>query len=183
MSNLADSVEAKSGSFGGFIDTHRVLFDAEQLSLVRVTLPEYTNNGLGFALLSVIRYKFLDLGAFGLEGRSVGADSSRGIIVYEDMAPVIVAGSHAGLHEKSPELAQSLRRQGYSPDMISIGVLRAMDEPSANLEEIMHFMDVYRARASWIESHPVEVRFANIEVMAGGSGIDWERIFPAGPSF
>ena len=61
-------------------------------------------------------------------------------------------------------------------------VLRASDADSS-FDSLCRFIDVYHARASWIETHPVEVRFANLEVMAGGTGINWERVLPTGPTF
>ena len=183
MSGLETSVKAKSGAFGNYIDPQRELFDAPQLSLVRVDLPEYANSGLGRVLLSVMRYEFTDLdGKLGVEGMSVGADSSRGIMVYRDMQPEIVAKSHAELHERNPELAEKLRAKGYPSELISIGVLRA-SETDSSFDGLCRFIDVYHARASWIETHPVEVRFANLEVMAGGTGINWERVLPTGPTF
>ena len=183
MSGLDTSVKAKSGAFGNYIDPQRELFDAPQLSLVRVDLPEYANSGLGRVLLSVMRYEFTDLdGKLGVEGMSVGADSSRGIMVYRDMQPEIVAKSHAELHERNPELAEKLRAKGYPSELISIGVLRA-SETDSSFDGLCRFIDVYHARASWIETHPVEVRFANLEVMAGGTGINWERVLPTGPTF
>ena len=183
MSGLDTSVKAKSGAFGNYIDPQRELFDAPQLSLVRVDLPEYANSGLGRVLLSVMRYEFTDLdGKLGVEGMSVGADSSRGIMVYRDMQPEIVAKSHAELHERNPEFAEKLRAKGYPPELISIGVLRA-SETDSSFDGLCRFIDVYHARASWIETHPVEVRFANLEVMAGGTGINWERVLPTGPTF
>ena len=183
MSGLETSVKAKSGAFGNYIDPQRELFDAPQLSLVRVDLPEYANSGLGRVLLSVMRYEFTDLdGKFGVEGMSVGADSSRGIMVYLDMQPEIVAKSHAELHERNPDLAEKLRAKGYPPELISIGVLRA-SETDSSFDGLCRFIDVYHARSSWIETHPVEVRFANLEVMAGGTGINWERVLPTGPTF
>ena len=61
-------------------------------------------------------------------------------------------------------------------------MLRASDSDSS-FDGLCRFIDVYHARASWIETHPVEVRFANLEVMAGGIGINWERVLPTGPTF
>ena len=183
MSNLEQSIKARSAAFGNYIDPQRELFDAPQLSLVQVDLPEYANSGLGRALLSVIRYEFTDLGgAFGVEGMSVGADSSRGMMVYKDMQPTVVAASHAELHARNAELAESLRKVNLPPELISIGVLRAA-EAAMSFEDLYRFIEVYHARASWIESHPVEVKFANLEAMSGGSGIQWSRVLPNGPSF
>ena len=183
MSGLETSVKAKSGAFGNYIDPQRELFDAPQLALVRVDLPEYTNSGLGRVLLSVMRYEFTDLdGKFGVEGMSVGADSSRGIMVYRDMQPEIVAKNHTVLHMRNPALAEKLRAKGYPPELISIGVLRA-GETDSSFDGLCRFIDVYHARASWIETHPVEVRFANLEVMAGGVGVNWGRVLPTGPTF
>ena len=182
MINLETAIKAKSGAFGNYIDPQRELFDATQLSLVRVDLPEYAQSGLGRALLSVMRYEFTDLaGKFGVEGMSVGANSSRGIMVYEDMKPEVVASGHAELHNRNPELAQALRNRGYPPELVSIGVLRD-GETQTVFESLCRFIDVYHARASWIESHPVEVRFSNLEAMAGSAGINWKRVLPDGPS-
>lgn len=183
MSGLETAVKAKSSAFGNYIDPQRALFDAPQLALVRVELPEYTHSGLGRALLAVIRYEFTDLGTFGVEGMSVGAASSRGIVVYEDMQPQVVASSHAELHARAPVLAEGLRKHGYPPELISVGVLHALDTESVFSEKLCHWIDVYHARASWIEAHPMEVRFASLEAMAGGEGINWDRALPNGPRF
>lgn len=181
MSKLEIAVQASSAAFGNYIDLQRELFDAPQLALVRVNLPEYEYSGLGRALLSVMRYEFTDLGKHGVEGMSVGADSSRGIMVYEDMQPEVVASGHAELHERNPVLAEQLRKKGYPPELISVCLLRAGDTRDG-FEQLCHFADVYHARASWIETHPVEVRFANVDVMMGGTGIHWDRVLPDGPS-
>lgn len=182
MSNLDTAVKAKSSAFGHFIDPHRELFDAPQLALVRVDLPEYANSGLGRPLLRVMRFEFTDLGGkFGVEGMSVGADSSRGMMLYTDMNPEVVATSHTELQNRSPELAVALLKKGYPPELISIGVLRAA-ETDTDLDGLCRFIEVYHARASWIESHPVEVKFANLEAMSGGDGIQWGRVLPSGPT-
>lgn len=176
--NLDEAVKTKSTAFGNYIDPQRELFDAPQLSLVQVDLPEYTSSGLGRVLLSVMRYQFVDLDdAFGVEGMSVGADSSRGIMVYQDMRPEVVASSHAELHQRDPELARRLGVRGYPPELISIGVLKG-GQSDMPFDQLCQFLDVYHARASWIETHPVQVKFANLE-----GGINWERVLPAGPNF
>lgn len=180
MNRMKEPVRATSASFGNYIDPQRVLFDAPQLSLVEVDLPEYTAAGLGRALLSVMRYEFTDLGKFGVEGMSVGAETSRGTMVYEDMRPALVAASHAELHAKAPEVAAALRAKGYPPELVSIGVLRAADGRS--VEELCTVIERYVERASWLESHPVEVKFANLDVLAGGRGVDWDRVLPARPN-
>ena len=82
----------------------------------------------------------------------------------------------------SDGVVEKLRAKGYPPELISIGVLRA-SETDSSFDGLCRFIDVYHARASWIETHPVEVRFANLEVMAGGTGINWERVLPTGPTF
>lgn len=181
MNVLNTAIRAKSSAFSNYIDPQRELFDAPQLSLVQVDLPEYTNSGLGRALLCVMRYEFADLGTFGVEGMSVGADSSRGIMVYQDMRPELMAMSHAELHKRNVDLSEQLHRRRYPMELISIGLLHA-DEESISFEDLCQFIDIYYARASWIETHPVEVRFANLEVMAGGKGIDWQCVLPNVPS-
>lgn len=183
MSFPQESISARSVAFGNYIDPQRELFDAPQLALVQVDLPEYAYSGLGRALLGVIRYQFTDLGGiFGVEGMSVGADSSRSLMVYKDMNPTLVAASHTELHKRNPELAEALRKHGFPPELISVGVLQAA-ETDTSFEGLTHFVEVYHARASWIESHPVEVKFANLEAMSGGSGIQWSRVLPSGPTF
>ena len=178
MERLETAVRASSTAFGNYIDPQRKLFDAPQLALIEVDLPEYRASGLGRALLSCMRFEFTDLKQFGVDGMSVGANSSRGIMVYEDMNPVLVAAGHSELHERAPEVAAALRKKGYPPELISIGVLRAEE---MNLDALCNFVDAYHARSSWLESHPVEVRFANLEAMAGGVGVDWDRVLPDGP--
>ena len=123
--NLDEAVKTKSTAFGNYIDFQRDLFDAPQLSLVQVDLPEYASSGLDRVLLNVMRYQFLDLGnVFGVEGMSVGADSSRGIMVYQDMQSEVVASSHSELHQRNPELARRLGARGYLREGGSKVVLR-----------------------------------------------------------
>lgn len=178
---LDQYVAANSRAFGSFIDPDRVLFDAPQLSLIEVDLPEYRLAGLGRVLLQAMRFHFTDLGVYGVEGMSVGADSSRGLMVYEDMIPVVVAANHWELHQTTKDAADALRKKGYTPELISVGVLRS--KSITDFDRLCNFIDVYHARSTWIESHPVEVRFASIDAMGGGVGVDWERVLPTGPRF
>lgn len=179
MSRLDEAVRAHSASVGFYIDPHKELFDAPQQALVEVDLPEYTSSGLGRVLLRVMRYDVADLGVFALEGMSVGAQSSRGIVVYKDMNPTVVGTSFIEVSAKRPEVADALRKRGYPPALVAIGVLRS--DSFGNFDHLVQMVDVYAARASWLESHPVEVKFVNLEVMAGGDGVDWERVLPNGP--
>ncbi len=176
---LDQYVTANSRAFGSFIDPERVLFDAPQLSLIEVDLPEYHWAGLGRVLLQCLRYHFTDLGVYGVEGMSVGAESSRGVMVYEDMHPAMVAANHWELHETAKDVAEALRKKGYPPELISVAVLRS--KTITDFERLCNFIDVYHARSTWIESNPVEIRFATLEAMGGGTGVDWERALPTGP--
>jgi hypothetical protein len=172
----ANSVKAKTTAFGNFVDIDRSLVDLPNLSLVEVDLPEYERNGLGRALLKVIRYNFEDIGQYGVEGMSIGADSSRGQMVYADMNPVLVGLTHSQVQEEAPtELIKMLYERQLPLELVTLAVLRRTQFDG--IESLVKFVEMYHQRASWLERHPVEVRFANIEAMTGHPvAFDWERI-------
>lgn len=181
MSKFGDkdsAVKAKTTAFGNYIDPDRTLFDAPNLALVEVDLPEYERNGLGRALLKVVRFHFTDIGAYGIEGLSVGADSSRGIMVYEDMNPRVVGLTHSQAQaDAPPELVRALFQAKLPNELITIGALRHAQFGSAN--SLIEFIRMYHARASWMEVHPAEVRLQNMEALIGApSEFDWARLLP-----
>lgn len=179
MSNFGDknsAVKAKTTAFGNYIDPDRTLFDAPNLALVEVDLPEYQRNGLGRALLKVVRFHFTDTDQFGVEGLSVGADSSRGIMVYEDMNPRIVGITHLEAQSSAPaDIVKVLYQAKLPPELITIGALRAAQYPS--IDSLLEFIKTYHARASWMEVHPAEVRLQNMEASIGApTAFDWTRL-------
>jgi hypothetical protein len=174
-------ITAKTTTPGVFVDRERKLADIPHQALVLVDLPEYARNGLGRALLGrVVRYHFEDIDTFGAEGMSIGADTSRGFLIYEDMNPVVVGQNHQDAQEKSgapADVIRALYQRGLPPELITLGALRAKDFGST--EELIAFVERYHARATWMELHPVEVRFQNIEVETGDDGVfDWDRLIP-----
>lgn len=173
------SVKAKTTAFGNFIDPDRTLVDLPNLSLVEVDLPEYERNGLGRVLLKVVRYNFEDIGKYGVEGMSIGADSSRGQMIYEDMNPVLVGLTHTEAQAKAPaEIVKALYQKGLPLELVTLGALRHAEFES--IDALAMFIEMYHHRASWMEVHPVEVRFANIEAMTGDTAVfDWSRLIPA----
>ena len=176
--NKTGAVKAKTAAFGNFIDPDREMVDVPNLSLVEVDLPEYERNGLGRALLKVVRYHFEDIDKHGAEGMSIGANSSRGQMIYADMNPVVVGQTHTEVQEKAPaEVVKALYQRGLPIELVTLGALRHAQFP--NIDELVKFIDLYHKRASWMESHPVEVRFANIEAMTGDAAVfDWPRLIP-----
>lgn len=174
---LSDAVKARSVGFGNFIDPARKLADFPHLSLVEVDVPAYERNGLGRALLKVVRYEFTDIETFGVEGMSVAADSSGGYVVYEDMNPVLVGRNYAEAQASCAD--QSIVRELYARklpmELVTLGALRASQ--FTNIDELVSFIAMYRARASWMELHPVQVRFADIEAQTGSPAVfDWDRL-------
>lgn len=179
--NYADktgAVKAKAAAFGNFIDPDREMVDVPNLSLVEVDLPEYERNGLGRVLLKVVRYHFEDIDKCGAEGMSIGANSSRGQMIYADMNPVVVGQTHTEAQEKAPaEVVKALYQRGLPIELVTLGALRHAQFPG--IDELVQFIELYHKRASWMESHPVEVRFANIEAMTGDTAVfDWPRLIP-----
>lgn len=169
-------VKAKTTMFGNFIDPDRKLIDLPNLSLVEVDLPEYERNGLGRVLLKIVRYDFEDIGQYGVEGMSIGADSSRGQMVYEDMNPIVVGLTHSEAQSKAPpDVVSALYKSGLPLELVTLGALRHAQFP--NIETLIEFIDMYHLRSSWMEVHPVEVRFSNIEAMTGVPTVfDWSRL-------
>lgn len=176
MSDIRIAVPAKTTAFGNFIDPDRKLFDAPSMSLIEVDLPEYTRNGLGRVLMKVIRYEFTDIKQFGLEGMSIGADTSRGHMIYEDMNPVVVGATHSEAQAKAPaEVVKMLYQQGLPLELVTLGALRHAEFPTD--AELLGFLEKYHARASWMETHSVEVRFSNLAALTGDEEVfDWDRL-------
>lgn len=168
------AITAKTSAFGNYIDSDRVLVDVPNLSLVEVDLPEYNRNGLGRALLKVVRYQFTDIEKFGAEGLVIGADSSRGHIVYADMNPQVVGMTHTEVQDRAPaEIIKALYQRKLPIELVSLGALRYAQFKT--VDALVDFIDRYHARASWMEIHPVEVRFSNIE----GTPFDWASVLPS----
>ncbi len=179
------AVKAKTNAFGNYIDPDRKLVDLPNMVIVELDVPEYERNGLGRMVAKTLRYEFQDLGQFGCEAMSIGADSSRAHMVYEDMKPRVL-GTFAKVEEMSPPIAKLLFERGYGPEMVALGVVRglALDidvSRQDGVERLLLDLARYHRRASWMESHPTEVRFANMEALVGeGAPFEWARIFPSG---
>lgn len=177
------AVKAKAAAFGNYIDPERKLTDLPNMVLVELDVPEYERNGLGRMIAKTLRYEFVDLGQYGCEAMSIGADRSRAHMVYADMNPVVV-GTVADIVEKSPAVAKFLFERRYGPEMVALGVLSAISmgiDGSApeGQARLVAFLNKYHRRASWMETHPMEVRMANMEALVGeGGAFDWARIFP-----
>lgn len=175
-------IPAKTATFGNFIDPDRELVDIQHRSLVLVDLPEYARNGLGRALIGrVVRYHFSDIDAYGAEGMSIGADTSRGFMLYRDMNPVVVGATHAEAQANSgaPEATlKALYQRGLPIELVTLGALRHAE--FATVDELVANIEAYHARASWMELHPVETRFQNIEAQSGNEAtFDWDHLLPA----
>ncbi len=175
-------IVAKTTTFGNFVDPERKLVDVGHQSLVLVDLPEYARNGLGRALLGrVVRYRFDDIDAFGSEGMSIGADTSRGFLIYADMHPVVVGTTHTEAQAASgaPDATiEALYKRGLPIELVTLGALRHAEFET--VDALVANIEAYHARASWMELHPVETRFQNIEALAGNEAqFDWDRLLPA----
>ena len=169
------AINTSTRAFGNFIDPERELVELPNLALVEVDLPEYQRNGLGRALLKVVRYNFTDLNKLGAEGLSICADRSTGHVVYADMNPTVV-GSHDEIQKRLPQdLRESLYQRKYTIEMVSLAALR--HDQFGDLEKTIAFIELYRRRATWMETHTTEVRFANVEESMGlGEAFDWALI-------
>lgn len=174
--NTMGAIKVKSFIFGNSVDPQRKLVDMPDATLVEVDLPEYERNGLGRALLKVVRYYFEDLNCYGVEGMSIGADTSRGFMIYEDMKPRVVGATHSeALEHAPPDLVKALFAKKLPMELITLGVLRRDDFP--DVEALLEFIEMYHQRASWMESHPCEVHMSNVESETGDRAVfDWPRI-------
>lgn len=174
------AVKAKTTAFGNFIDPDRVLVDVQNLAVVELTVPEYERNGLGTMVAKIIRYEFVDIKRHGAEAMSIGADTSRPHMVYEDMKPK-VWGSFEAVVAEAPEIAKALVERRYGPEMVVVGVIKALELGIAvdEIPRLIAFLNKYHRRASWMETHGMEVRMANMEALIGNPRpFAWDRIFP-----
>lgn len=177
------SVPAKTTAFGNYIEPERKLIDLPNMVLVEMDSPEYARNGLGRMIAKTIRYDFVDIQQIGCEAMSIGADSSRAHMVYEDMNPVVL-GTFSDVEAKSPAISKVLFQRRFGPEMIAIGVLRGLEmkinpELPEDVAKLVAVLNKYHRRASWMEAHAMEVRMANMEAMVGNAApFDWVRIFP-----
>lgn len=183
ISMSKQAIKAKTTAFGNYIDPDRKLIDLPNMVLVELTVPEYERNGLGRMVAKTLRYDFTDIGQIGCEAMSIGADSSRAHMVYEDMEPVAL-GTFAEVEAKAPAIAKVLYQRRYGPEMIALGVLRGIEmeinpESAEDVARLVAFLNKYHRRASWMETHGMEVRMANMEALVGNPApFDWVRIFP-----
>jgi|GEM_PF-2847233 len=177
------AIKAKTTAFGNYIDPDRKLIDLPNLVLVDLAVPEYERNGLGAMLAKTLRYNFTDIEQIGCEAMSIGADSSRAHMVYEDMGPV-VHGMFSDVHERAPQIAAALMQRRFGPEMVALGVLRGLSmqidaAKPEDMAKLVSFLNKYHRRATWMETHSMEVRMANMEAMVGDAApFDWARIFP-----
>jgi hypothetical protein len=178
------AVKAKASAFGNYIDPERMLADLPNMVLVELDLPEYERNGLGRMVAKTLRYEFVDLNQHGCEAMSIGAERSRGHMIYTDMKPVVV-GTLKDVEMLAPDVAKFLMERRYGPEMVAVGVLRAASmglgvATSDEQARLVAFLNKYHRRATWLETHPMDVRMANMEAMIGeGAAFDWARIFPS----
>lgn len=166
MNDFRVAVKANTAQFSSYIDSSRALFDAPSMSLIEVDLPEYARNGIGRALMRVMRYHLADAGCFALEGVSIAADSSRGHVIYQDMNPVVLGSSHAEIQAAAPpELIAELYQQGLPIELVTLGALRCRHFDGS--VELLEFIDKYHGRASWMEAHALDVIFSNLTAADG----------------
>lgn len=183
MTSPLPTIKAKTNAFGNYIEPERPLIDLPNMVYIEVDEPEYERNGLGRMVGKTLRYEFVDIGQYGCEAMSIGADSSRSHMIYEDMKPT-VHGTFKDVEAKSPELAKMLFTRNYGPEMVALGVLRglALDVDPAKPEDVsrlVNYLNKYHRRATWMEAHGTEVRMANMEALVGNPlPFDWVRIFP-----
>lgn len=157
MEKIDNAVTAKTNLFGNYIDPKRKLADAPNQSLIEVDLAEYEERGLGKALMKVVRYRFVDIGQYGLEGISIGADTSRGKIIYADMSPVLV-GTHFAVQSKVPaDVIRALYQRKLPFELITLGALR--HDQFESLDELVQFIEMYHKCASTIERNKLYCGF------------------------
>jgi hypothetical protein len=173
------AIKTTARLFGGRLDPKRQLADLPNVVYAEVDAPEYLRNGLGRMVVKTLRYEFTDIGQFGCEGLSIGANSTRMHMIYEDMNPVVY-GTYTQVTERRQEVCQALMRCGFtSTEMMAVGVLRAREleiDPGsdASVKRLVAYLDMYNQRASWMESHWIEVLMANHEAENGHAlPFDW----------
>lgn len=177
------AVKAKTTAFGNHIEPERKLIDLPHMVLIEVDAPEYERNGLGRMVAKTIRYDFVDINQIGCEAMSIGADSSSAHMIYEDMKPTVL-GTFSDVEALSPTIAKALFERQYGPAMVALGVIRGVEmkiDPSSpeSMAKLVNFLNKYYRRASWMESHSLEVRINNLEALVGNAApFDWVRIFP-----
>lgn len=177
------AIKAKSSAFGNYIDPERSLVDLPNMAIVELDVPEYARNGLGRMVAKTLRYEFVDLGQYGCEAMSIGAERSRAHMVYMDMNPIVI-GTLKDIEAKAPAVAKYLYERRYGPEMVAVGVLRAVSlglgvQTAEEQTQLVAFLNKYHRRATWMETHAMEVRMANMEATIGeGAAFDWARIFP-----
>lgn len=176
----ADHIKATTLSYCQNIEPERSLADLPHLAIVMVDLPHYQRAGLGSTLMKVIRYQFTDIGEFGAEGMSLGADTSSRHLIYQDMNPVVVGQSLDEVIAQAPDvLVTELHQRQLPPEMIALACLHAKDaDQELSMDELMAFLNEYHQKSSWLEAHPIEVKFKNAEVQAGigDDDFDWPSL-------
>jgi len=153
--------------FGNYLDPLRVPAELPHQAIVEISLPEYARAGIGRALVKVIRFRLTDRDVQFCEAVSLCAASSRSLIVYEDMTPIVAGANHAQAQSGAPrELIAALYARGLPVELITLAALRHAEYPT--FEALLGFVETYRVRSAWLESHPLDVALSNIVTRAGG---------------
>jgi hypothetical protein len=151
--------------------------DVQHLGLFEVDLPEYGRAALGRALLEVWQHVFDD-GHTDMVGVSICAATSRSHLIHEGIQPIVVGPSHEAVQSfAGQELIRTLYALGFPVELVTLGVLR--HGQFDGVEALAAFLRLYHVRASWLEAHPTEVLFSNIEADTGlASKFDWTLLLP-----
>ena len=132
--------------------------------IVELALPEYAAAGLGRALCRARPFRIKDReGQTGTFARSICADTSRLLVVTEDMAPTVLGQAHDEIQARSSHgTLKHLFDAGFPIELVTLGATRA--DQFETLDLLTEFVRLYHRQASWLESHPLDVAIARLEL-------------------
>lgn len=123
-------------------DDIRIPYDCPHLSWLGIENQSLSELHLGLLLMRVRRYVIQDLGEIPFVVAETAA-KSRGIIIYNDMKPVLLNSSIVTSMDKTDdELRKKILAQCYPEDLM-IAFLKAQ-EPGITFDKIIEYLSIHQ---------------------------------------
>ncbi len=159
------SIEVSTKAIAPWCPPGRNLTVLPGTPIIELSLPEYEAAGLGRVLCRARPFQIKDgegeqAGTFA---RSICADTSRLLVVTDDMEPAVLGQAHDEIQAGAPrEVRKALYDAGLPVGLVTLGAIRA--DRFESLELLIDFVRLYNRQASWLESHPLDVAIARLEL-------------------
>jgi hypothetical protein len=168
-----------------FINPERPLLEAPHGALVAVPYKHYRVNGMPFMLCDALCIKVderPEADSFGAILKGVCMEVSMNHILYGDLNAKVYPGGHSEVRDLYPEMASELHQKDWWITWVSLGVLMALEkgwrhDNQEHMRALDEYCDLYRKRATWLESNWSAVMVANKCVETGDDSVpfNWSK--------